>query len=361
MELMINELVMSRIIERKSNDLISQEEVQDLTFKIDAYCKSKNIKVLSYSDFKQLQGSLDKRYRKFFKANVFLRLSDDRYLNINRFSSFIVRKESLYEARLAFACYDSTYTQSLTIADLKGYLMDQIKDIPEFDALSSDLQEIYLQVACKKFLILLGTDHHRRIRIQDMLLSQILTEFLEVRENYDSSDKKWEQGNFFAISTVMKMYNKFKSLDGTQKQSLNAAELFKYGTFNALFLERYCEEYGHHSRLNFDKFTELILIHENYSNPHIIHSCFETFDVNKQGYIGAEEVKYFLDPIVKKLNNQLSDKLDTATVTNELMDALLVKGFIRKKDFKLKFGSILLKILCTKGGLVEYYNSFASS
>ncbi len=360
MESKLNEYILSNIIEQKSNILISQEEVQDINFKIDAYCKNKGILTMNYHEFKHLQSTLDPRYGKFFKASVFVRLSTNKQLDINRFNNFIVRKESLFEARLAFACYDSTYTHTLTVQDLRGYMHDQVKDVPEYDALSEEFQDVYMQTATKKFLLLLGHDHMKRIQIQDMLLTPILTEFLEVRE-LELKDKKWEASNFFAVSNIIKNFNKFNQLDTTKRNSLSAAEAFKNGTYNMLFLERYCEEYGKHSRINYDKFVELLLIIDNTANSHIIHLCFEAFDVNKQGFLGHHEIKYFLDPIVKKLNNQLTDKLETDVVANELMDALLVKDSVRKKDLKLKFGAIFIKILCTKNGLVEYYNSFASS
>ena len=359
MEVKLNEFVLSKLIEEKSNDLISQEEVQDLTFKIDAYCKGKGLTSLNYQEFKRLQETLEQRYKKYFKTSVFLRLSNNRELDFNRFTSFIIRKESLFEARLAFACYDSTYTHSLTVDDLKGYMHDQVKDVPEYDALTEDMQALYLHTASKKFLLLLGFEHMRKIHIQDLLLSPVLTEFLEVRENMDR-DKKWEQSNWFSISYFMKLYNKFNLLDVMKRQSLNAAEAFKFGTYNMLFLERFCEEHGKQSRIDYDRYIELALINDNSNNPHIVHLCFDALDVNKQGYLGHTEIKFFIDPIVTKLNIQLTDKLNSDVVVNELMDALLVK-IVRKKDLKSKFGSVFIKILCTKNGLVEYYNSFASS
>eukprot|EP00835_Amoeboradix_gromovi_P001200 NODE_50_length_27150_cov_0.307308.p5 type:complete len:362 gc:universal NODE_50_length_27150_cov_0.307308:21879-20794(-) len=361
MELKLNEFILSRIIENKSNDLISQEEVQDLTFKIDAYCKANSIASLSYQEFKHLEESLDKRYKKYFKPSVFLRLSNNRQLDFNRFTSYIIRKESLYEARLAFACYDSTYSHALTIPDLKGYMYDQIKDVPDYDELSPGLQDLYMQTCSKKLLLLLGTEHMKKIYIQDLLLSPILTEFLEVRENCDSSDKKWELSNFFAISSFTKLYNKFNQLDVSKQGSISANEAFKYGTYNMLFLERFCEEHGKNSRIDFEKFTELSLINDNTDNIHIVHLCFDALDVNKQGFLEHSEIRYLIEPVVKKLNMQLADKLDSDVVTNELMDALIVNNAVRKKDLKSKFGKVFLKILCTKNGLVEYYNSFASS
>ena len=60
-------------------------------------------------------------------------------------------------------------------------MLDHIQSLPQLSTLDDDFHSIYAVYATRKFMFMLDTHRTGRVRIQDLVCSDVMTEWLELQ------------------------------------------------------------------------------------------------------------------------------------------------------------------------------------
>ena len=97
-----------------------------------------------------------------------------------------------------------------------------------------------------------------KIYINDIVTSNILTEFLDIERITDKKDMEY---NWFSLINFWKIYKKYVELDKDKNGMLSKEELIKYGPgLTSIFIDRIFEEYQRYENaIDFKQFIDFVL------------------------------------------------------------------------------------------------------
>jgi hypothetical protein len=161
--------------------------------------------VLDYLQFKDCGAQVSRdvpRLAVFFEPSIFMCLQRDENgcIGINSLFDLIMRKMNLQQARLDLCLYDPAATGFIAEKDLEvrrdcafyvvlsyiqAYVLDHIQSLPQLATLDDDFHSIYAVYATRKFMFMLDLHRTGRVRIQDLVCSEVMTEWLELQQQGD--------------------------------------------------------------------------------------------------------------------------------------------------------------------------------
>lgn len=268
----------------------------------------------------------------FFRASTFLKFDKDKYgrIDILAFFHYVVRKTNIDENKVALSLSDIYCEGFLTDKDLETYIKEEIKqfyfyDSPEF---TDEIRDFYLLVAQRKFFFFLDPKRTGKINIKDIVTSNILSEFNEMKEAPNPSDPNGNASNWFSISNFWRIYKKYIDLDRNKNGMLSKDELIRFGPgLTMIFIDRVFEEYQRYENsIDFKQFIDFVLALENRKAPASIMYIWRTLDVYHKNAVDTFVINMFYRQVVKKIMNRGKGEYKIDDIKDEIWDMIKPKN-----------------------------------
>lgn len=263
------------------------------------------------------------RFTHFFRPHVILSLhrNEQGKVSINTLFDLVMRQVSIWQLRLGLGSYDTYGRGELTENDMQEYILEQIRLMPQLEKLDEDFFETYVVYAARKFFFFLDKHRLRRIKIKDLLLSAVTSEFNELQEEY--IPPRYEKTNWFSVPYVTRVHGMYISLDTDQNGLLSQQEFQQYGagTLSSMLVKRLfqtCPTYN--GEIDYKAYLDFVLAKENPQTPQSIRYFARLLDVDSDGRITRQTVARFWSAIGCHPLMAQTEPPETADITNEIFD-----------------------------------------
>ncbi|XP_015775867.1 PREDICTED: serine/threonine-protein phosphatase 2A regulatory subunit B'' subunit gamma-like [Acropora digitifera] len=235
-------------LQRKSRELLDNDELQNLWFLLDKHHTPPVIgddQMINYEDFLKVGEKAGAKCRRFFSATVFAKLfQQDPFgrISIMQFFNYVMRKVWLHQTRIGLSLYDVAGQGYLKESDLENYILELIPTLPQLDGLEKSFYSFYVCTAVRKFFFFLDPLRTGKIKIQDILACSFLDDLLELRD--EDLSKEQQDANWFSAPSALRVYGQYLSLDTDHNGMLSKEELARYGsgTLTKVFVDRVFQE-----------------------------------------------------------------------------------------------------------------------
>ncbi|XP_074249459.1 serine/threonine-protein phosphatase 2A regulatory subunit B'' subunit gamma isoform X3 [Saimiri boliviensis] len=235
-------------LQRKSRELLDNEELQNLWFLLDKHQTPPMIgeeAMINYENFLKVGEKSGAKCKQFFTAKVFAKLlHTDSYgrISIMQFFNYVMRKVWLHQTRIGLSLYDVAGQGYLRESDLENYILELIPTLPQLDGLEKSFYSFYVCTAVRKFFFFLDPLRTGKIKIQDILACSFLDDLLELRD--EELSKESQETNWFSAPSALRVYGQYLNLDKDHNGMLSKEELSRYGTatMTNVFLDRVFQE-----------------------------------------------------------------------------------------------------------------------
>ncbi|XP_054985863.1 serine/threonine-protein phosphatase 2A regulatory subunit B'' subunit gamma isoform X2 [Sorex araneus] len=235
-------------LQRKSRELLDNEELQNLWFLLDKHQTPPMIgeeSMINYESFLKVGEKAGSKCKQFFTAKVFAKLlHTDSYgrISIMQFFNYVMRKVWLHQTRIGLSLYDVAGQGYLRESDLENYILELIPTLPQLDGLEKSFYSFYVCTAVRKFFFFLDPLRTGKIKIQDILACSFLDDLLELRD--EELSKESQETNWFSAPSALRVYGQYLNLDKDHNGMLSKEELSRYGTatMTNVFLDRVFQE-----------------------------------------------------------------------------------------------------------------------
>uniref|UniRef100_A0A8C6SMW3 Protein phosphatase 2, regulatory subunit B'', gamma n=1 Tax=Neogobius melanostomus TaxID=47308 RepID=A0A8C6SMW3_9GOBI len=222
-------------LQRKSRELLDNEELQNLWFLLDKHQVppvTGEEAMISYEAFLQVGEKAGPKCKYFFTARVYAKLlHNDPYgrISIMQFFNYVMRKVWLHQTRIGLSLYD--------VAG-QGYLRESVR----FGELHLGINSNTATARWTGKIFLLFLCLHRKIKIQDILACSFLDDLLELRD--EELSKESQESNWFSAPSALRVYGQYLNLDKDHNGMLSKEELSRYGTatLTSVFIDRVFQE-----------------------------------------------------------------------------------------------------------------------
>ncbi|KAI8612731.1 hypothetical protein BC830DRAFT_1194769 [Chytriomyces sp. MP71] len=325
-----NKVVMAakrKALERKASVLLTNEDLDLLWDTLWAHASSgtEEKRRMTYDDFKQVKGLLPEKFHRFMSAGTFLHFGaeDDGSILVVAYFNYVLRKVSLMQTRLDFAAYDHDNDGFLTDAEMEMFVLDMIQK-PEgglkIGSLNETVVPFYVMTAVRRFAFFLDPMRRGKLSIQKILLSPILTQFYELR---DEIDPEYLRDNWFAPDVSLRVYETFLDLDVDRNGFISRDEMrtFYNGTLTEPYLDRLYAERGRDARgLDFKGFVDFVIALENPAAPESVAWQFKLLDVESKNVLDEFVLKTLFKGVVDKMIHFQHEAPNVEDVVNEVFD-----------------------------------------
>ena len=334
----------------KSYDLPNKKNLQDLwsSLKENISAPKDSTERINYKDFK-IVGEKNPIFAEYFKPSVFLKFDKDKYGRIELLSFFhyVFRKNTAEENKISLSISDVCCEGFLIDKDLENYIKKEICNFPFYDEINEDIKEYYLLVAQRKFFFFLDPKRTGKIYINDIVTSNILTEFLDMER---VTDKKEMEYNWFSLINFWRIYKRYVELDKDKNGMLSKEELIKYGPgLTPIFIDRIFEEYQkYENAIDFKQFIDFVLAMENRKDPASIQFLWRAIDVYHNNKVDTFVINMFYRGVIKKLINRDKGEYRIDDIKDEIWDMIGPKdsNYITLQDvLKSSYSDIVLSLL----------------
>ncbi|KAM7376658.1 hypothetical protein PAMP_006378 [Pampus punctatissimus] len=205
-------------LQRKSRELLDNEELQNLWFLLDKHQVppvSGEEAMISYEAYLQVGEKAGPKCKKFFTARVYAKLlHSDPYgrISIMQFFNYVMRKVWLHQTRIGLSLYDVAGQGYLRESDLENYILELIPTLPQLDGLEKSFYSFYVCTAVRKFFFFLDPLRTGKIKIQDILACSFLDDLLELRD--EELSKESQESNWFSAPSALRVYGERTSESG---------------------------------------------------------------------------------------------------------------------------------------------------
>ena len=303
---------------------------------------------INYRDFKKV-AEKNPIFSEYFKPSVFLRFDKDKYgrIELLSFFHFVFRKNMAEENKITLSLSDVCCEGFLIDKDLENYIKKEICNFPFYTDLNEEIKEYYLLVAQRKFFFFLDPKRTGKIYINDIVTSNILTEFLDIERITDKKDMEY---NWFSLINFWKIYKKYVELDKDKNGMLSKEELIKYGPgLTSIFIDRIFEEYQRYDNaIDFKQFIDFVLAMENKKDPASIQYIWRALDVYHNNKVDTFIINMFYRGVIKKLINREKGEYRIDDIKDEIWDMIGPKNphYITLQDvLKSSYSDIVLSLL----------------
>lgn len=353
----------SRLLQRKSSkELLDEEDLHAILALLKEHARrsrdrdQSEVEVIDYQGFCEIRKELLKRgerFKQYFVPSSFLKFPRDPSgcIAIVPFFTFVVRKVNLRQTRVQLSYYDALGCGYLREKDMENFIFEMIPTLPQLNTLQEEFYPFYVFTAVRKFFFFLDPKRTGRVRIRDLLSSQILPELYELRQEQPLGTDA--ENNWFSMQSALKVYGAYLFLDVDQNGMLSRNELGRFGSgmLTDVFIDRVFEEYQTYRdadtgerEMDYKTFLDFVLAMENKSTPQAIQYFWKLLDIHHTGWIDGFVINYFFRAIVKLLQSKGPDIASVDDVKDEIFDMVKSKtpGVITLDDL----------IRCRQGGTV---------
>uniref|UniRef100_A0A2K6FMK8 Protein phosphatase 2 regulatory subunit B''gamma n=1 Tax=Propithecus coquereli TaxID=379532 RepID=A0A2K6FMK8_PROCO len=276
-------------LQRKSRELLDNEELQNLWFLLDKHQTPPMIgeeAMINYENFLKVGEKAGPKCKQFFTAKVFAKLlHTDSYgrISIMQFFNYVMRKVWLHQTRIGLSLYD--------VAG-QGYLRESV----------------------------------RKIKIQDILACSFLDDLLELRD--EELSKESQETNWFSAPSALRVYGQYLNLDKDHNGMLSKEELSRYGTatMTNVFLDRVFQEcLTYDGEMDYKTYLDFVLALENRKEPAALQYIFKLLDIENKGYLNVFSLNYFFRAIQELMKIHGQDPVSFQDVKDEIFDMVKPK------------------------------------
>ena len=334
----------------KSYDFPTKKDLQELWACLKEHIsppKDSTVRI-NYKDFK-LVAEKNPIFSDYFKPSIFLQFDKDKYGRIELLSFFhyVFRKINCEENKINLSVSDFCCEGFLIDKDLENYIKKVIINFPFYPEISEEIKEYYILVAQRKFFFFLDPKRTGKIFINDIVTSNILSEFLDLEK---TTSKKEMEYNWFSLYNFSRIYRKYVLLDTDKNGLLSKKELIKYSPgLTSIFIDRIFEEYQKYDNaIDFRQFIDFVLAMENKSEPASIQYIWRALDVYHKNKIDTFVINMFFKGVIKKLYNRKKGEYRIDDIKDELWDMIGPKNpnYITLEDIlNSKYSDTVISLL----------------
>jgi len=372
----------SHLLQRKSSkELLDEEDLHGILALLKEHARERatsssdgnvDVEVIDYDGFSKIREELLKRgerFRQFFSPLTFLKFPRDQSgcIAIVPFFTFVVRKVNLKQTRVQLSYYDALGCGYLREKDMENFIFEMIPTLPQLNSLQEEFYPFYVFTAVRKFFFFLDPKRTGRVRIRDLLSSQILPELYELRQEQPLGASEAES-NWFSMQSALKVYGAYLFLDVDQNGMLSKNELSRFGSgmLTDVFIDRVFEEYQTYRdaetgerEMDYKTFLDFVLAMENKNSQQAIQYFWKLIDIHHRGRIDGFVINYFFRAILKLLQAKSPDIASVDDVKDEIFDMVKSKkpGVITLEDLiECRQGGTVLSMLIDAAAFWRYDN-----
>ncbi|KAI4904492.1 hypothetical protein NFI96_018922 [Prochilodus magdalenae] len=295
-------------LQRKSRELLDNEELQNLWFLLDKHQvppTTGDEAMISYESFLKVGEKAGAKCKLFFTARVYAKLlHSDPYgrISIMQFFNYVMRKVWLHQTRIGLSLYDVAGQGYLRESDLENYILELIPTLPQLDGLEKSFYSFYVCTAVRKFFFFLDPLRTGKIKIQDILACSFLDDLLELRD--EDLSKESQESNWFSAPSALRVYGQYLNLDKDHNGMLSKEELSRYGTgtLTSVFLDRvYQECLTYDGEMDYKTYLDFVLALENRKEPAALQYIFKLLDMENKGFLNVFALNYFFRAIQEQM------------------------------------------------------------
>ncbi|XP_051002191.1 serine/threonine-protein phosphatase 2A regulatory subunit B'' subunit gamma isoform X2 [Acomys russatus] len=275
-------------LQRKSRELLDNEELQNLWFLLDKHQIPPMIgeeAMINYENFLKVGEKAGPKCKQFFTAKVFAKLlHTDSYgrISIMQFFNYVMRKVWLHQTRIGLSLYDVAGQGYLRESDLENYILELIPTLPQLDGLEKSFYSFYVCTAVRKF--------------------------------------------FFFLDPLRT--GQYLNLDKDHNGMLSKEELSRYGTatMTSVFLDRVFQEcLTYDGEMDYKTYLDFVLALENRKEPAALQYIFKLLDIENKGYLNVFSLNYFFRAIQELMKIHGQDPVSFQDVKDEIFDMVKPK------------------------------------
>ncbi|XP_062061257.1 serine/threonine-protein phosphatase 2A regulatory subunit B'' subunit gamma isoform X2 [Lepus europaeus] len=275
-------------LQRKSRELLDNEELQNLWFLLDKHQTPPMIgeeAMINYESFLKVGEKAGPKCKQFFTAKVFAKLlHTDSYgrISIMHFFNYVMRKVWLHQTRIGLSLYDVAGQGYLRESDLENYILELIPTLPQLDGLEKSFYSFYVCTAVRKF--------------------------------------------FFFLDPLRT--GQYLNLDKDHNGMLSKEELSRYGTatMTNVFLDRVFQEcLTYDGEMDYKTYLDFVLALENRKEPAALQYIFKLLDIENKGYLNVFSLNYFFRAIQELMKIHGQDPVSFQDVKDEIFDMVKPK------------------------------------
>uniref|UniRef100_A0A673N7Q5 Serine/threonine-protein phosphatase 2A regulatory subunit B'' subunit gamma n=1 Tax=Sinocyclocheilus rhinocerous TaxID=307959 RepID=A0A673N7Q5_9TELE len=313
-------------LQRKSRELLDNEELQNLWFLLDKHQvppTTGDEAIISYESFLKAGAFLHTRvYAKLLHNDPYGRIS------IMQFFNYVMRKVFLNDSEHINrdVLYDVAGQGYLRESDLENYILELIPTLPQLDGLEKSFYSFYVCTAVRKFFFFLDPLHTGKIKIQDILACSFLDDLLELRD--EELSKESQESNWFSAPSALRVYGQYLNLDKDHNGMLSKEELSLYGTgtLTSVFLDRvYQECLTYDGEMDYKTYLDFVLALENRKEPAALQYIFKLLDMENKGYLNVFALNYFFRAIQEQMKIHGQEPVSFQDVKDEIFDMVKPK------------------------------------
>ena len=334
----------------KSYDFPTKKDLQELWACLKEHISppKDSTERINYKDFK-IVAEKNPIFSEYFRPSVFLQFDKDKYGRIELLSFFhyVFRKINCEENKINLSISDFCCEGFLIDKDLENYIKKVIVNFPFYSEISEEIKEYYLLVAQRKFFFFLDPKRTGKIFINDIVISNVLSEFLDLEK---VTNKKEMEYNWFSLYNFSRIYRKYVLLDKDKNGLLSKKELIKYSPgLTSIFIDRIFEEYQKYDNaIDFKQFIDFVLAMENKKDPASIQYIWRAIDVYHNNKIDTFVINMFFKGVIKKLMNRDKGEYRIDDIKDEIWDMIHPKNphYITLQDvLNSKYSDTVLSLL----------------
>ncbi|KAK4821972.1 hypothetical protein QYF61_006171, partial [Mycteria americana] len=319
-------------LQRKSRELLDNEELQNLWFLLDKHQTSPMIgeeAMINYENFLKVGEKAGPKCKQFFTAKIFAKLlHNDPYgrISIMQFFNYVMRKVWLHQTRIGLSLYDVAGQGYLRESDLENYILELIPTLPQLDGLEKSFYSFYVCTAVRKFFFFLDPLRTGKIKIQDILACSFLDDLLELRD--EELSKESQETNWFSAPSALRVYGQYLNLDKDHNGMLSKEELSRYGTgtLTNIFLDRVFQEcLTYDGEMDYKTYLDFVLALENRKEPAALQYIFKLLDIENKGYLNVFSLNYFFRAIQEQMKIHGQEPVSFQDVKDEIFDMVKPK------------------------------------
>lgn len=328
----VREEARALFLQRRSRDLLGNEELQHLWFLLDQHNTPPAIgdeQMINYTDFLKVATEAGTKCKSFFTATVFAKLyqkEPNGRISIMQFFNYVMRKVWLHQTRIGLSLYDVTGLGYLKEIDLENYILELIPTLPRLNVLERSFYSFYVCTAVRKFFFFLDPMRTGKIKILDILACSFLDDLLELRD--EELSREMQESNWFSAPSALRVYGQYLNLDRDHNGMLSKEELARYGTgtLTDVFLDRVFQEcLTYDGEMDYKTYLDFVLALENRKEPQALQYLFRILDVEQKGFLSVFSLNYFYRAIQEQMRRHNQDPISFEDVKDEIFDMVKPK------------------------------------
>ena len=251
------------------------------------------------------------------------------------------RKVSLTKMEAELHMCDADNDGRVTEEEMELYIQDLIPTIVALSKMEKDFVPFYCCSATRRLFWMLDPSGRGSIRIDDLLRSPVMDEWLELQLTAEEPPRNW-----FGVTISSQLYDKFLALDSRELGTLCAADIKRYkkgipmvvddglpptvSPLSSLFVDRVFETLAlYSSEMDYKKFVDFVISVEFLPQCSRPAFFWNVFDMNGEGFLTPMTINHFFRETHHKLQAAGVEAPAVELVVQELFDIIPTKEPLR--------------------------------